>query len=213
MLGLLRKDFFNLSSQLKIYLFIPLTAIAFCIWQHSFSFTQTMLSILIIFVPLSAFAYDEMSDFNTYALTLPVTKHQIVLSKYVLSAILTVVVIVLAVLIGFIITITPIDLKVQDWKEYFAIIFIMAIMMNFINCILMPLMFRFGTEKARIILMILFFGVGAIGYFLSSQGWIDVSYLNELDISLFCVVAAVIAIVAEAVSMMISNRILDQKEF
>lgn len=216
MFGLLRKDVFNLSSQLKIYLFFPLMAVAFCIWQKNFSFTQVMISILIIFVPLSAFAYDEMSNFNTYALTLPVTKKQIVLSKYMLSLILTVVVMIVATLIGVIISALPLELKVENWEEYLAIVVIACLAMNFVNCVMLPLMFRFGSEKARVMLMIIFFGIGGLGYLVNSLGMnlVEVfAFIDGLSAMTLILGAVGIALVIECISIQVSTSILNQKEF
>lgn len=216
MLGLLRKDLFNLSSQLKIYLFFPLMAIGMCIWQKDFAFTQVMISIVILFIPLSAFAYDEMSDFYTYAMTLPITKKQIVSSKYILSILLAIAVILIASLIGVVISLLPLDLHIENWEEFLATIILVSLVMNLLNCVMLPLMFRFGTEKARVLLMILFFAIGGIGYLLNTQGILTIDALRFLDsvrpFSL-CIGFVIISIVLEWISMQVSNQILKKKEF
>lgn len=213
MLGLLRKDLFNLSGQLKFYACIPVMGLVICISQKSLSYAQIMMSILILFVPLSAFAYDEMSNFNAYALTLPVTRKNIVNAKYVLSLILVALVIILACMIAFVASVLPTDVIVSDWVEYISIVVCVALIVNIINCVMLPLMFQFGSEKSRVMLMILFFAVGIIGYLINSMNLIDLSILESISTMMFCIGVVTISIIIEAVSVLVSYRILSHKEF
>lgn len=213
MLGLLRKDLFNLSGQLKFYAFIPVIAMVFCLAQKSLNYAQVMMSILIIFVPLSAFAYDEMSNFNAYALTLPVTKKHIANAKYLLSLILVVLVILLACLIGLVASVLPIGVIISDWVEYVSVVVCVALVVNIINCVMLPLMFQYGSEKSRILLMIIFFGVGFLGYLINSMNLIDLTMFESVSTLMFCIGIAIVSIVVEGISLVISYKILEHKEF
>lgn len=211
MKALLMKDYVSVAGQLKIYLVLPLMAGFFAYQNHSLSFMQFILSMVVIFVPMSAFAYDDACGFQGYALTIPLTRKDLVLSRYVLCALTGLGVVVVSVLGAWIMTaMLGNDYFIDfEWKSYLIGEVAIFAALNAVNCLLLPLVYKFGTEKARIFLMIIFLAFGALIYIFPD----GIEQLDTLSNTTLLWGSIVIAIVLEAVSILISNKIMDTKEF
>ena len=85
MKGLIIKDLLNLSSY-KTTLFLILI---FCsmgmIGTDAVNFAPTFITFMIAMMVLSTFNYDEASHAEKYIVALPLTRKEIVMSKYVLA--------------------------------------------------------------------------------------------------------------------------------
>lgn len=219
MKGILLKDFYNLNGQLKMYAFFPLFGLLMAYLQHSAIIMIFMIGILIVTVPMSAFAYDDMADFSTYALTMPITRKDLVLSKYVLSFLITLVCGIVA-MVAEVILLQLFggayfdDATLQDASLYTLVY---MCVMNMVNCILLPLNFKFGTEKGRIFFFLIFFGIGGAGYALNYLSTLMEpaqlaslsAFLNQYGLYLFIFVV----IAVEVISLWISTHILKHKEY
>lgn len=214
MMGLLLKDIYNLSGQMKIYLLYPFFA-AFLAYQQGaidiISFSSAFITMLII---ISACAYDEMANFDAYALTLPLTRKDIVLSKYQLALMVSMLNAGVVIIISFLMqTLFPDRFVGTNWQVLLIEIFVVILAINALICLFLPMIFRYGTEKARVLLMVLFIGLGTIVYLLSTVdfSWIQLEQLQFLeDYGLYIV--AIVAIIIEWLSIRISNHIMMKKE-
>ena len=82
MKGLLLKDLLNLSSY-KTTLFVIVLFCGIAIGgTEAFSTASCVICVMVGMIALSTFNYDESSKSSKYILSLPVTKKEIVLSKY-----------------------------------------------------------------------------------------------------------------------------------
>lgn len=219
MKGILLKDFYNLNGQLKMYAFFPLFGLLMAYLQHSATIMIFMIGILIVTVPMSAFAYDDMADFSTYALTMPITRKDLVLSKYVLSFLITLACGIVGML-SMVVLLQLFGVAYFDGatlRDVFLYTFLYMCVMNMVNCILLPLNFKFGTEKGRIFFFLIFFGIGGIGYLMNMlSSIIDPEIMNmimEIFYHYGMYIVMIVAIVLEAGSIVISMRILKKKEY
>jgi len=147
MKGLLLKDFFNLKQQAK-FLFVLVAFYAFLgVQNNDINLLSGMLSILAILIPITAISYDERSKWDRFALTMPVSRENLVQSKYVLSLLTLVfsicLVLMLLPLLGY--------SALEDYLGMLASAGSALLMIS----ILMPLIFHFGVEKARYLMLIL----------------------------------------------------------
>lgn len=215
MIGLLLKDVYNLSKQLRIYLIFPFVAAFFGYQNGNFQMVSMILSYLSLFIVLSACAYDEQSNFDSYALTLPLTRKDLVLSKYVLSflSIFTIACISL-VTCGLLNLLFADRFSNTNWQELIITVVVIAIAINLLLCVLLPMIFKFGSEKARILLMIVFLSFAMLAYFISTldMTWISTSIFPFLE-QWGLYVVAIIVIIGEVISIMIANHIYTKKEF
>ena len=90
MTGLITKDFLVMRKMLRSYLLmiVVYTILAYLdFFDYSFiiTFVQVALSVL----PISAFAYDEQSKWDRYAMSLPLGRSRVVGARYLFVLLLT----------------------------------------------------------------------------------------------------------------------------
>lgn len=146
MKGLLRKDFYTILRQLKLYL--VLVAAFACVPGGS------MMAFAVIYaamLPFTALAYDERVGWDMLAATMPLSRRQLVGSKYVLGCIACGGVLLLSVLAEGVYALLGMGEGFREGVEsLLAIAFLGPLMMS----LTLPLMYRFGVEKGRLV----FFG-------------------------------------------------------
>ena len=103
--GLIKKDIFNLASY-KMSLLILL--ICMCVMGMASSSMVNYIPIIAItmvgMIALSTFSYDDISKSNTYILSLPTNKKEIVLSKYIF---------IIAIILGIVSLV-----KIHNFNDY-----------------------------------------------------------------------------------------------
>ncbi len=102
---------------------------------------------LAILLPITAISYDERSKWDRFALTMPVSRETLVQSKYFLS--------LLTLIFSLILTLILVPLLGDHLLEdYIGILTSTGAALLMIS-ILMPLIFHFGVEKARYLMLII----------------------------------------------------------
>ena len=147
MKALLIKDFLTLSKMIRTIVIIML--IVACVPQLNMAvFFMVYCSML----PITALGYDERTKWDVQAAMMPYRPLEIVLSKYVLGYVLLISITALALLTGTIVT--RITASPMTADQYLTVI-IYATATTVFQAVTLPLAFRFGTEKGRLI-----FGIG-----------------------------------------------------
>ena len=151
MISLVLKDLLNLQSYLKtIVVFVAFyTVLSFT--MADVSFVAGMLIILFAMIPISSFSYDHQAKWDVFGQTLPVTRKQIVLGKYIVALIFIVLGFALSFVITFIATFFKND--TIDLMELFIGNGMIALTGLILLAIMLPLIYKFGVEKSRIMLM------------------------------------------------------------
>jgi len=212
MLGLVKKDLFLLKSNLVYFLVIALIY-SFMIIEGAFDVSFVMiLPFIAVVMFLSTFSYDNYNKWDAYAITLPVGRKEIVMAKYIA----TIVIIIISSIIGLFISyfISLLSNHVYDVKyvleEFLGTIFGIIVVIS----MMFPLIFKFGIEKARILLFVCVFGV-IIALELVAN-YIDFDNLfgivNILEKGWFIVIP-LISCLFVLISYLISLRIYLKKEF
>lgn len=207
MIGLLYKDLLSMKkSMLRILVILGIYIAIFAFSANSSSFISVMIVILSSMLVLNAFAYDEVSKWDYYALSLPITKDQLVLSRYVLALLLN----FAGILIAFAVSL----IRGRINTEEFMILYAVASIALILAAVLLPLLFHFGTQKARMWIFLLcmlptvLLVVGSrIGISLSSVS------VNPAAAEKYLWLLLPVAIVMLAASYLISCNILSKKEF
>ena len=153
MIGLLRKDLFVADKSGRMLLVL---AVVFSMIPSMGSFGATYAMMLALMMPLTSIAYDERCKWDKYAAMLPYTPGQIVWSKYLLAYFYTVLgggIIVLGTLLRGIVT------ESVDWELTAQLAVMMGVAMLFVMALGLPVIYRFGSEKGRFV-MIVIMGVG-----------------------------------------------------
>lgn len=147
MKGLLLKDYYTLIKQMKIFI------VMIVIFSLLPNFSLTGFAIIYAaMLPITAMAYDERSKWNQLAAMMPYSARDLVLSKYLLgcgTVGATFVLILIARLVAGAVSGQP-----PEGAELMSI-FITANAALIIQAVNLPLMFRFGVEKGRMLLLVL----------------------------------------------------------
>lgn len=154
MTGLLRKDLFVADKSTRLLLVL---ALIFSLTPSLGAFGTTYAMMLSFMVPLNSIAYDEKSKWDRYASMLPYCASQIVWSKYVLGYIYTLLgeaIVSLSPVIRQTIFHTPVD-----WAETLQMNAMLAVVMVLMLSLGLPALYRFGSEKGRL-MMIVILGAG-----------------------------------------------------
>ena len=201
MKGLLLKDILNLRQQGKVYFLIIAIWLAIAIASSDGNFFGGVMMLFTVLVPLSAAAYDDKAKWDRYALTMPISRWDIVLSKYLLAFICAVVSAFLSEIVMVIITGDVCN------SLLLSAIYIMVGML-FVSLIL-PFIFRFGVEKARLIMMAIVL-IPTILLTVISRMDIQLPEWKEPEKIVWLFPIVVITIVA--ISVVVSKKIYDHKE-
>lgn len=174
MIGLIKKDILVLKSNFKIL--IPIFVIYIFMAFQGMLDISTLLSFLSVMLMMSTFSYDNLNKWDAYAVTLPNGRKNLVKAKYLATVIVILLTSLVATIVSFIITIN----KGENINyQYIFITLGATIFATFLfQALMYPIIFKFGLEKARLILFILIFGLIFLGGFLINK--IDFSFLASV---------------------------------
>lgn len=207
MKGLLLKDMYELIKQCKFILL-------FCVVYVFLSYTESgyfFLAFSIIFfslLPTTIMALDERSKWESYAITMPYTRKEMVLSKYILSLGGVIFMSVLYELVNIIIYFIN-SSYAMSIVDSFNIILPFCLMAIIISSINLPINFKFGAEKGRLGTILICVIIGAIGggLFSQSSGSVElINYFMNIPSFVYLVLIAVLWIVSYFVSVKIYEK-------
>lgn len=216
--GLITKDIL----QLKIY---KRTLIIFII-----IFTLTSISgeggignILAIMLTLgfgmfsmASFNYDETNKADRYILTLPLTKKEVVLSKYILVICSTVIGSIIGMILSYIITFT-ITKQMPNIEEIISVGLGGILGIGLVEGIQIPCVYKWGAEKGRIQMVIVTAIVGLLAggiIFIGEKANIQLPANNILNIlnTFLPLIFIGLTIIIYYVSYRVAYKIYDKKE-
>lgn len=161
MTGLVLKDLLCLRrgglSVLVIGGLYCLLAIA-GVWDVQF--LAGFLAVLISMLPFNCFSFDHTAKWDVYACTLPVSRSRVVAARYITVLLLTAAGLVLSLAAGGAAALFG---KLDDWLTYLAACGACMALAALINAVMLPLLYKFGAERARIIFYGVLAGVIAVG--------------------------------------------------
>lgn len=201
MKALLMKDWMTTKGLIKSYLMI-LVIYAFVAYANNNVYLFTGLMIMIpLLMTVNSIAYDEHNHTVRLMLASGVSRKNMALSKYMYALIL----------IG---AMTGINIPIVGLIEGFAEAFVTSILlaiagMAYIS-ILLPLLFRFGTEKARIYMML------GVLIPLLAGGLISVlstSFSIQLNDAVLVFGIVLLCLIVILVSMVLSIHIVEKKDY
>ncbi|MCI5956284.1 MAG: ABC-2 transporter permease [Clostridiales bacterium] len=204
MRGMLLKDLLNLKQLLRVWLMIMAIWIVVGIAKRDVAYIGGMLVMLVIMVPVNVIAYDESSKWDSYALTLPITRRDVVLSKYVLTMLCALVLIVTNTLCGLLLG--------ESFTDSLGMSLLFAGVGLCIIFFFLPILFQFGTQKARVIMM-LFILIPALVSVLPGSEAIIASFLEAVFGQGRPWLLAPVTLALFAVSYMLSLHIYERKAF
>lgn len=219
MKGLLIKDLYNLAGMIKIYLIMPVMMILLSYMQHSVAMLEFMPAFIGMFLTVSAYAYDEQCGFDTFAMSLPVRRQDMVLSKYILAIISILGCMFVTLLLGYAMAMVLGASFFEDFEltSFIAESVMISAAMLFVNAFMLPLIVKYGSQKARVCFILIFLCIGFLGGFvvehmeqLFGSGWLSLlKNMKDFLIPLLLVGS----MIAMGLSFVCSIHFIKQKEF
>ena len=205
MIGLLRKDLFVADKSGRMLLVL---AVVFSVVPGMGSFGSTYAVMLALMMPMTSIAYDERSKWDKYAAMLPYTPGQIVWSKYMLAYFYTVLGGGIIVLGTFLRGVTT---GAMDWRETMEMTVLMGVVMLFAMALGLPVIYRFGSEKGRFMMIVIMgVGVGAALGILSVFG--ELPELPSLPLPVTAAVVAALVVAATYASFRLSVHFYKKRQ-
>lgn len=215
MSGLLLKELMILKKGWKPYAFLIAFYAVFSFTGNP-TFFSGMMALILLMIPLSSFSADELARWDAFAAALPGGRRAVVRAKYQFLFLAFGGAFVLSCLVNLVISFAVRE-ENGTFPELVAAALACTAVCLLIDCIFFPLLFKYGSQKSRILLAVLFaavfavFGMGAVIFSFSGSSPLDLL----TGASPFAVGAGAVVLLAAAVviSYRVSSRIYDKKEF
>ena len=150
MKGLLLKDLYMTVKYCKPYIFIVILFTILSGYTNQV-FMHVYPLVFVSMIPFTLGAYDERSKWYVYCDTLPVSRKSVVSGRYVLTLIFIAATLVLNV-ISYVIS--NFISEPMDVRSYLSIVAMMLLVSLVNTSVILPIYFKYGTEKARIMYMV-----------------------------------------------------------
>lgn len=208
MVGLILKDLMTIQRQLKTQAFVLIFFLFISIFMQQGFMLFTIIIFIVTFQAITALTYDEQSSWDKYANTLPISKGDIVLSKYILSILLMLLGLMLALPIVFII-----HRLTNNWASaaFFPAFNLLVTLAFCMLALLLPIYIKFGSIKGRMVLIALCFIPGFLFSLLKEYFPDMILILSNLKQYMFFAPFAGLLILW--LSSLISTAIYQHKEF
>lgn len=205
MKGLLIKDYYMLMKYFRTYVVIIGVMAIVTLFSTPAPLFIIYPVLMANMLPVSLVNYDEMSRFDRYYQTMPISKTQYVSAKYLMSLIFQILSLIIFT------AAYSISLIRSSQFEVVAIMTIasyMIILVSVLPSILLPFVFKFGSEKGRMFyLLITAIFVGASMYLLNNDT------LLMIDMSTIGFVRAfIMSMLIYGISWFISIKIYKKRE-
>lgn len=154
MVGLILKDLMTIQRQMKAQAFVLVFLLVMAIFMQQSAMLLAVIVFIVTIQAITALSYDEQSKWDKYANTLPISKADIVFSKYILSVMLMIFGLVMALPILFFINFFTNNEITSEFFLTFNLIVTLALCSL---AVLLPIYIKFGSIKGRIVLIALCF--------------------------------------------------------
>ena len=222
MKGLLAKDFNILLLQKKFLGMILAITVIMLMTMEEPSFLVAYLTVTCGIMTLSTLSYDEFDHGHTFLFTLPITRKEYVWSKYVLSVLVSGCAWLSATIVSVLVSVIKVEgYAVADGIAEAVMTFAVCMLIVFI---MIPIQIKYGGEKSRVVILAIA-GIGVIlGCLLQVlaerlEGIVSIDveamfrYIDAIGLPGLVAVAVGAGAVVMVISMVISERIMEKKQF
>lgn len=209
MLGLVKKDLLMIKGNIRQVILFLVVFLILAFQENNIIVIVPVFVSMMVFI--TTFSYDEYNKWDAYAISLPVSRKNIVKAKYVASIILWVIALLVTVVITGIMGLFEQNI---NYFEMFGMILGCVFSIVLLEAIMFPLIFKFGVEKGRIGLFVGVFAIAALLGFIFTG--IDLENANgfiEIFNEYYYILLPLVAVILLVISYYVSKRIYLKKEF
>ena len=223
MKGLLIKDFKLLKGQKNFFMTITAISIIMIIVSPGTSFPIGFLGFVGALFSLSSISYDEFDNGNAFLFSLPITRKDYVLEKYIFGLISGIMFLLLGTVISLVvigITKTFYFTKTGSFNEIFLTAGSLFPTILLILSIMLPFILKFGGEKGRIAIIGVMGFIFVIGLlliktteYLGIDLYVLINKLPKFEPLVYIILFLLLSVVILGISYLIGLTILKKKEF
>ena len=209
MKALIYKDLISIKNALLLQ-FIIIVGLGVYFYKEN---QLVLIPLFFILVPViilgMVFGIDNQYSTNKYLISSGISRKKIVFSRYTIIWFMSLFAMALSFVVGF--NKNPLTKEIPLILLISSLFFVTSI----VGVVELPLMYKFGAEKARLVFVILYFLVFAFFSTISSnKEWI-LEYVNKgltMDKTLLSLIIFAITIIVHSISVFISIKIFENKE-
>ena len=209
MKALIYKDLISIKNALLLQ-FIIIVGLGVYFYKEN---QLVLIPLFFILVPViilgMVFGIDNQYSTNKYLISSGISREKIVFSRYTIIWFMSLFAMALSFVVGF--NKNPLTKEIPLILILSSLFFITSI----VGVVELPLMYKFGAEKARLVFVILYFLVFAFFSTISSNKEWLLEYVNKgltMDKTLLSLIIFAITIIVHALSIFISIKIFENKE-
>lgn len=209
MKALIYKDLISIKNALLLQ-FAVIIGLGIYFYKENQLVLIPLFFILIPIILLGmVFGIDNQYSTNKYLISSGISRKKIVFSRYTIIWFMSLFSIALSFVVGF--NKNPLTKEIPLILILSSLFFITSI----VGVVELPLMYKFGAEKARLVFVILYFLVFAFFSTVSSNKEWLLEYVNKgltMDKTLLSLIIFAITIIVHSISVFISIKIFENKE-
>lgn len=217
MKGLFIKDLRLMKNQRNFLITLALMFLVLIVTGVDASFFMGYVPFLLLIVTMSTITYDEQDNSMGFLMALPVSRQTYVLEKYLLSASFGVG--------GFAVTfvIFLITEKAEGSSmtsgDYLLVFMGFLVFVILFLSLMIPIQLKFGSEKGRMVLFAIFFGIIGLIYLVNKVLTVDFTQtafyqtITQLPMGILMAIALVLFVIFVFISAKISLGVMKKKEF
>lgn len=215
MRGLLLMDFKFLKRQTKFLIIVGLLVFVFLFNKDMSSFGVAYATMLFGIFAVNSIYYDEANNGNVFLFTLPFSRKEYVFSKYLFGMIMGGGAWILSNLIGIgYLSMVNTGVNIAEW---FSINVVYLILLLVMLSFMFPIQFKFGMEKSRLVMIILFVLVFMLINFFAGEDQVDrlnegMVFLERINPAVLFGGALVAVLAFTGISFVISVGIIEKKQ-
>ena len=215
MIGLLKKEYYLMEGQMKSWLIVAVFCFFYSYFMNADSFLFMLIILIGIMSTMTVFSLDKACGWDTYAISLPLTRKEIVEARYLFAFLIDIGVSLACCLLMLLRGQINGGVNLPESLHSLFQILLVTILMQLL---LFPVIYKLGVEKARFVYMAVFIclSLGVLGLSqLDDNGAVLAGIrINAEKIMQYGEIAAVILAAAGLfLSLRLSVRIYEKKEF
>ncbi len=218
--GLITKDLLQLKSYRKTLIIFILIFVFTGIAQETTKGVGVMIAVMLTLgfgmFGMATFNYDEQSKADRYILTFPLTKKEILISKYIFIISSTIIGAIVGIIASFLIVFI-IDKQLPSFYDYINVALAGILGVGLIEAIQIPCVYKWGAEKGRIqmfigaaIIILLIGGIFLVGE--NTNINLPISDILNTIINFLPVILILATLIIYYISYRVSYRIYKNKE-
>lgn len=209
MKALIYKDLISIKNALLLQ-FAVIIGLGIYFYKENQLVLIPLFFILIPIILLGmVFGIDNQYSTDKYLISSGISRKKIVFSRYTIIWFMSIFAMALSFVVGF--NKNPLTKEIPLILILSSLFFITSI----VGVVELPLMYKFGAEKARLVFVILYFLVFAFFSTVSSNKEWLLEYVNKgltMDKTLLSLIIFAITIIVHSISVFISIKIFENKE-